>query len=76
MFELIYRYDLQLFADAGNVVNTTTGTVNAYTGAATTTDAMSPSMKVFYDEEGNLVLLSDLPCNGVSVNQIMIFMLG
>jgi N4-gp56 family major capsid protein len=51
MFELIYRYDLQLFADAGNVVNTTTGTANAYTGATTATDAMSPSMKVFYDTE-------------------------
>lgn len=30
------------------------------------------SMKVFYDEEGNLVLLSDLPCNGVNINQILI----
>lgn len=43
--------DLQLFAEAGNVVNVTTGTVNAYTGAANTTDAMSATMKTFYDTE-------------------------
>ena len=42
---------LQLFADAGTVVMTTTGTTNAYTGDATTTDALDPSMKVFYDTE-------------------------
>ncbi len=47
MFEFIFK--LQLFADAGNTVNTTTGTVNAYTGAATTSADMSSTMKTFYD---------------------------
>ena len=42
---------LQLFADAGTVVNTTTGDVNAYTGAANTTGAMSGELKTFYDTE-------------------------
>lgn len=51
MFDMFYRFDLQLFAEAGTVTNTTTGTVNSYTGAATTTDAMTPSMKTFYDTE-------------------------
>lgn len=51
MFDMIYRLDLQLFAEAGTLVNTTTGTVNAYTGNATTTDALSPTMKVYYDTE-------------------------
>lgn len=41
--------DLQLFAEAGSMINTTGGTVNAYTGAATTSEAMSPGMKTFYD---------------------------
>lgn len=44
--------NLQLFADAGNFVNTTTGQVNAYNGTATTlTPNMSPSMKTYYDTE-------------------------
>ena len=51
MFESIYLFDLQLFAEAGNVVNTTTGTVNAYTGTPNTTNALSASMKTFYDTE-------------------------
>lgn len=51
MFDLFYRFDLQLFAEAGTVTNTTTGTVNSYTGVANTTTAMSPSMKAFYDTE-------------------------
>ena len=51
MFDMFYRFDLQLFAEAGTVTNTTTGTVNSYPGAATTTDAMTPSMKTFYDTE-------------------------
>ena len=42
---------LQLFADAGTVVNTTTGSVNAGTGAAETTTAMSGELKEFYDTE-------------------------
>lgn len=47
----IYLFDLQLFAEAGTVTNVTTGTVNSYTGAANATDAMTPSMKTFYDTE-------------------------
>ena len=46
-----YRINLQLFADSGTVVNTTTGTANAYTGATTTSTAMSPTMKTYYDTE-------------------------
>lgn len=45
------KFDLQLFAEAGNVVNTTTGNVNAYTGTAATTSNMTPEMKVFYNTE-------------------------
>lgn len=47
-----YKLDLQLFAGAGSLVNTTQNYVNAYTGAATDFDAqndLSPGMKVFYD---------------------------
>ncbi len=47
--------DLQLFAEAGNVVTGTAGYVNAYTGATVTPDpsgnTMSPSMKTYYDTE-------------------------
>lgn len=46
--------DLQLFAEAGNLVNATGGYVNAYTGDVTNfsgTDTMSPTMKTFYDTE-------------------------
>ena len=51
--------NLQLFADAGSVVNITTngttGTVNAHTGAfdpsATGTHSMSSTMKTYYDTE-------------------------
>ena len=46
-----YKINLQLFADAGTLVNTTTGTANAYTGAVTTSTAMSATMKTFYDTE-------------------------
>lgn len=42
---------LQFFADSGNVVNTTTGYVNAYTGVASTTSDMAAMMKNFYDTE-------------------------
>lgn len=51
MFNLIYLFSLQLFADAGTVTNTTTGTVNAYTGSATTSNDMSVEMKVYWDTE-------------------------
>lgn len=49
--EMLAAFTLQLFADAGSVVNTTTGTVNAYDGKATTSEAMSPTLKTFYDTE-------------------------
>ena len=44
---------LQIFADAGTVVNATTTTVNAYTGAteAYTGNGMNGELKVFYDTE-------------------------
>lgn len=44
-------FDLQLFAEAGNVVNTTTGVVNAYTGTATANSNMTAEMKTFYNTE-------------------------
>lgn len=51
MFEILKHFTLQLFADAGTNVNTTTGTANAYTGDVTTSDAMSSTLKTFYDTE-------------------------
>ena len=50
MFENM-KLNLQLLADSGTLVNTTTGTVNAYTGDATTTSDMTPAMKTYYDTE-------------------------
>ena len=49
--EIIKTFHLQIFANAGDVVNTTTGTANAYTGAKTTTSALAPTLKTFYDTE-------------------------
>ena len=49
--EIINKFNLQLFADAGTTVMTTTGTANAYTGEVTTTNAMSSTLKTFYDTE-------------------------
>ena len=43
--------NLQLFAEAGSVVNTTTGHVDAYTGSKQDTGAMSGELKTFYDTE-------------------------
>lgn len=43
--------NLQLFADAGTVVNTTGGTANAYTGAVTTGTGMGDTMKTYYNTE-------------------------
>ena len=51
MMKFFEMMNLQLFADAGNVVNTTTGDVNAYTGAANATNAMNGELKTFYDTE-------------------------
>lgn len=45
-------YLMQRFADAGNLVNTTTQYVNAYTGAVTAFDSnntLAPELKTFYD---------------------------
>ena len=45
---------LQLFADAGTVVNATTGYVNSSTGAVTNFDAansLAGELKTFYDTE-------------------------
>ena len=50
MFE--YKIDLQLFADAGTVVNATGNYVNAYDGTNTAfsgTNTLSGEMKTFYD---------------------------
>lgn len=44
-------FDLQLFAEAGTVVNVTGGTVNAYTGEVSASAALSAEMKTFYDTE-------------------------
>ena len=49
-----YVFDLQLFADAGTLVNTTTQYVNAHTGAVTAFDennTLAPELKMFYDTE-------------------------
>ena len=48
------HFDLQCFAEAGSLVNTTEGTVNAATGAAAPFDnahTLSPELKAFYDTE-------------------------
>ena len=48
------RINLQLFADAGNVVNTTVGYNNAYTGATeefSGVNTLDPTLKTFYDTE-------------------------
>lgn len=49
--EPITFISIQFFADAGTVVNVTSGTVNAYTGQANATEAMSATLKDFYDTE-------------------------
>ncbi|MBQ3146796.1 MAG: N4-gp56 family major capsid protein [Oscillospiraceae bacterium] len=51
---LFAMLNLQLFAEAGTLVNTTQNYVNAHTGAATPFDeknTLSGEMKVFYDTE-------------------------
>ena len=47
-----FIFDLQLFAEAGTLVNATGSYVNAYTGQTTAfsgTNDLTPTMKVFYD---------------------------
>ena len=49
-----FKFDLQIFADAGTVVNATGGYVNSGTGEVTGfTDGktLSPELKAFYDTE-------------------------
>ena len=50
----IIRINLQLFADAGNLVNTTVGYNNAYTGSTEEfagANTLDPTLKTFYDTE-------------------------
>ena len=51
--EIINKFNLQLFAQAGDTINATGGVVNAYTGATTPYDGngMSGELKTFYDTE-------------------------
>ena len=54
MKEIFEKINLQLFADAGNVVNTlTNGYVNAYTGAQVDAggNSLAGELKTFYDTE-------------------------
>ena len=47
-------FDLQMFAEAGNVVNATEGYVNSYTGDTTAfsgDNTLSQELKTFYDTE-------------------------
>jgi N4-gp56 family major capsid protein len=48
---IIKMFSLQLFAEAGTLVNTTGGSVNAHTGAVEASSAMSAELKTFYDTE-------------------------
>ena len=48
------NFNLQFFADAGTLVNATTGFVNSNTGESsgfTDTHSLSPELKAFYDTE-------------------------
>ena len=49
--EIINMFSLQLFAEAGTLVNATGGYVNAYTGAVESSTGMSSTLKTFYDTE-------------------------
>ena len=54
MFEIINKFDLQMFAEAGTLVNTTGAYVSAYDGSKTPFDAansLSGELKTFYDTE-------------------------
>ena len=54
MKEIINLFNLQMFADAGTVVNATGNYVNAYTGDVTAFDGvntLSGELKTFYDTE-------------------------
>ena len=50
----ITKNDLQFFADAGTLVNGTTGYVNSNTGELSSfegTNTLAPELKAFYDTE-------------------------
>ena len=52
--EIINKFNLQMFAEAGTLVNATTTYVNAYDGSKTAFDGvntLSGELKVFYDTE-------------------------
>ena len=54
IFDVLKRFSLQLFADAGTLVNTTTQYVNAGTGATTAfagVNTLTAELKDFYDTE-------------------------
>lgn len=48
---IINKFNLQMFAEAGTLVNATGGYVNAYTGAVEASTGMSSTLKTFYDTE-------------------------
>ena len=51
---MFFNFDLQMFADAGTLTNTSVNFVNSYTGAGEEFDeanTLSPEMKAFYDTE-------------------------
>ena len=51
--EIITKFNLQMFAQAGDTINATGSVVNAYTGATTPYDGngMTGELKTFYDTE-------------------------
>ena len=54
MFEIINKFNLQMFAEAGTLVNATGNYVNAYDGttqAFDATNSLSGELKTFYDTE-------------------------
>lgn len=54
MNENLFKMNLQMFADAGNVVNATGNYVNAYTGATTEfsgANTLAPTMKTYYEKD-------------------------
>ena len=49
--ERMRNFDLQLFAEAGTLVNASGGYVNAYNGSVEASNALSGELKTFYDTE-------------------------
>lgn len=48
---MINTFDLQHFAGVGDAINVTGGVVNSNTGTLTASNAMSPTLKTYYDTE-------------------------